>query len=148
MIRLENGVRYLYHWWAPVIFDFSTCIIGGLGEKLLASLAGSVLFWVVLLASLVGCAVRYLHHWQARCYFGLVLFWTCATCIIGGLGVILDFCYLHHWWAVWCATCIIGRLGSILEFCYLCKALLVSLAGSVLFWTMPIFLDLANDTFR
>jgi hypothetical protein len=60
MIRLQNGVRYLHHWRATVIFDFSTCIIGGLGEKLLASLAGSLLFWAA-----VTCAVRYLHHWQA-----------------------------------------------------------------------------------
>jgi hypothetical protein len=71
-----------------------------------------------------------------------------ATCIIGGLGAILDLRYLHHWQAVWCATCIIGRLDAILSFCYLCGVLLASLAGSVIFLNFDNILHLANDTLR
>jgi hypothetical protein len=88
---------------------------------LLASLVGSCYFGLVLLASLVGCVVRYLYHWQARCYLGLVLLASLVGCAVR---------YLHHWQArcyirllllVREATCIIGALG--------------------------VSLDLANDTF-
>jgi hypothetical protein len=68
----------------------------------------------------VTCAVRYLHHWQARSYFRTLLFLTFSTCIIGGLGgkLLASLAGSVLFWA--CVTCIIGGL---------CGALLASLAG-------------------
>ena len=73
-----------------------------------------------VLASLVGCAVRYLPHW-----------WACGCCALALLASLVGSAvrylphwwacgfsansYLHHWWAVRCATCIIGgRADSLL----------------------------------